>query len=106
MKNESETPEMNDKRSGKSHISVLFFCFVSDELTRLWNLNHDNMDACKSESRSDKVHLKFDSHFYTFIYFIWSVVSPHREFIPSLDDFFSEAIEQADPANMVEDEYK
>uniref|UniRef100_H3CSS6 THO complex 1 n=2 Tax=Tetraodon nigroviridis TaxID=99883 RepID=H3CSS6_TETNG len=51
----------------------------NDELTRLWNLNHDNMDACKSES---------------------------REFIPSLDDFFSEAIEQADPANMVEDEYK
>eukprot|EP00066_Takifugu_rubripes_P008884 XP_003975419.1 PREDICTED: THO complex subunit 1 [Takifugu rubripes] len=51
----------------------------NDELTRLWNLNHDNMDACKSES---------------------------REFVPSLDDFFSEAIEQADPANMVEDEYK
>lgn len=35
-----------------------------------------------------------------------SVVSPRREFIPSLDDFFAEAIEQADPANMVEDEYK
>lgn len=35
-----------------------------------------------------------------------AVVSPRREFIPSLDDFFSEAIEQADPANMVEDEYK
>lgn len=32
-----------------------FFClffFVSDELTRLWNLNHDNMEACKSDSRS------------------------------------------------------
>lgn len=27
-------------------------CFVSDELTRLWNLNHDNMEACKSDSRS------------------------------------------------------
>lgn len=26
--------------------------------------------------------------------------------MPSLDDFFSVAIEQADPANMVEDEYK
>lgn len=37
---------------------------------------------------------------------IWSVCSPRREFVPSLDDFFSEAIEQADPANMVEDEYK
>lgn len=26
--------------------------------------------------------------------------------MPSLDEFFTEAIEQADPANMVEDEYK
>ncbi|XP_068459526.1 THO complex subunit 1 [Clinocottus analis] len=51
----------------------------NDELTRLWNLNHDNMEACKSDS---------------------------REFMPSLDEFFAEAIEQADPTNMVEDEYK
>ncbi|XP_076149606.1 THO complex subunit 1 [Alosa pseudoharengus] len=51
----------------------------NDELTRLWNLSHDNMDACKSDN---------------------------REFMPSLEDFFEEAIEQADPANMVEDEYK
>ncbi|XP_054615835.1 THO complex subunit 1 [Dunckerocampus dactyliophorus] len=51
----------------------------NDELTRLWNLNLDNLDACKSES---------------------------REFMPSLDEFFAEAIEQADPVNMVEDEYK
>ncbi|KAM4552701.1 THO complex subunit 1 [Odontesthes bonariensis] len=51
----------------------------NDELTRLWNLNQDNMDACKSDS---------------------------REFMPSLDEFFAEAIEQADPANMVEEEYK
>ncbi|KAM6948166.1 THO complex subunit 1 [Aplochiton taeniatus] len=51
----------------------------NDELTRLWNLNHDNMEACKSDS---------------------------REFMPSLEEFFEEAIEQADPANMVEDEYK
>ncbi|XP_020318168.1 THO complex subunit 1 [Oncorhynchus kisutch] len=51
----------------------------NDELTRLWNLNHDNMAACQSES---------------------------REFMPSLEDFFEEAIEQADPANMVENEYK
>lgn len=40
------------------------------------------------------------------VWLIWSVASPRREFVPSLDDFFSEAIEQADPANMVEDEYK
>lgn len=26
--------------------------------------------------------------------------------MPSLDEFFAEAIEQADPANMVEEEYK
>lgn len=26
--------------------------------------------------------------------------------MPSLDEFFAEAIEQADPTNMVEDEYK
>ncbi|XP_034559576.1 THO complex subunit 1 [Notolabrus celidotus] len=51
----------------------------NDELTRLWNLNQDNMEACKSDS---------------------------REFMPSLDEFFTEAIEQADPVNMVEDEYK
>ncbi|XP_033838820.1 THO complex subunit 1 [Periophthalmus magnuspinnatus] len=51
----------------------------NDELTRLWNLNPDNMEACKSES---------------------------REFMPSLDEFFTEAIEQADPVNMVEEEYK
>ncbi|KAM7400451.1 hypothetical protein PAMA_004911 [Pampus argenteus] len=51
----------------------------NDELTRLWNLNHDNMEACKSDI---------------------------REFMPSLDEFFTEAIEQADPTNMVEDEYK
>uniref|UniRef100_A0A8B9KPZ5 THO complex 1 n=1 Tax=Astyanax mexicanus TaxID=7994 RepID=A0A8B9KPZ5_ASTMX len=51
----------------------------NEELTRLWNLNPDNMEACKSDS---------------------------REFMPSLEDFFEEAIEQADPANMVEDEYK
>uniref|UniRef100_A0A673Y8D2 THO complex 1 n=1 Tax=Salmo trutta TaxID=8032 RepID=A0A673Y8D2_SALTR len=49
------------------------------ELTRLWNLNHNNMAACQSVS---------------------------REFMPTLEEFFEEAIEQADPANMVEDEYK
>ncbi|XP_016305173.1 THO complex subunit 1-like isoform X2 [Sinocyclocheilus anshuiensis] len=51
----------------------------NDELSRLWNLNPDNMEACKSDS---------------------------REFMPSLEDFFEDAIEQADPSNMVEDEYK
>ncbi|XP_030068795.1 THO complex subunit 1 [Microcaecilia unicolor] len=51
----------------------------NDELTRLWNLCPDNMDACKAES---------------------------REYIPTLEEFFEEAIEQAVPENMVESEYK
>ncbi|GFS10400.1 THO complex subunit 1 [Elysia marginata] len=49
------------------------------ELTRLWNLNPDNMDACKDES---------------------------RVFLPKLDDFFANAIDQADPEAMVEEQYK
>ncbi|XP_040209977.1 THO complex subunit 1 isoform X2 [Rana temporaria] len=51
----------------------------NDELTRLWNLCPDNIEACKLES---------------------------REFMPTLEQFFEEAIEQADPDNMVENEYK
>ncbi|XP_077126442.1 THO complex subunit 1 [Ranitomeya variabilis] len=51
----------------------------NEELTRLWNLCPDNIDACKSET---------------------------REFMPSLEQFFEEAMEQADPENMVENEYK
>ncbi|KAK6989787.1 THO complex subunit 1 [Biomphalaria glabrata] len=49
------------------------------ELTRLWNLNPDNMEAAKAES---------------------------RVFLPKLDDFFANAIEQADPEAMVEEQYK
>lgn len=87
-------------------------CVVSDELTRLWNLNHDNMEACKSDSRSVN-----SSENQTVV--AVSSLDPNkklvfdmtrrlsfREFMPSLDEFFAEAIEQADPANMVEDEYK
>ncbi|XP_048255677.1 THO complex subunit 1-like [Haliotis rufescens] len=51
----------------------------SGELTRLWNINPDNMDACKNEK---------------------------RDFLPQLDDFFGEAIEQDDPEAMIEDNYK
>ncbi|XP_073406967.1 THO complex subunit 1 [Dendrobates tinctorius] len=51
----------------------------NEELTRLWNLCPDNIEACKSET---------------------------REYMPSLEQFFEEAMEQADPENMVEDEYK
>ncbi|MCJ8731140.1 hypothetical protein PDJAM_G00195930 [Pangasius djambal] len=62
-----------------SWITFIKYSDETDELTRLWNLNPDNMEACKSDS---------------------------REFMPSLEEFFEEAIEQADPANMVEDQYK
>ncbi|KAM4028015.1 THO complex subunit 1 isoform 1-T1 [Anomaloglossus baeobatrachus] len=51
----------------------------NEELTRLWNLCPDNIEACKLET---------------------------REFMPSLEQFFEEAMEQADPENMVEEEYK
>ncbi|XP_065843320.1 THO complex subunit 1-like [Oscarella lobularis] len=51
----------------------------SPELTRLWNLNADNMEACSA---------------------------PDRIFLPSLASFFEEAIDQSDPSAMIEDEYK
>lgn len=51
----------------------------SAELTRLWNLSPDNMDACKDEK---------------------------RVFLPSLEDYFSDAIDQNDPEAMIEDQYK
>lgn len=51
----------------------------SSELTRLWNLYPDNLEACKADN---------------------------RVFLPTLEEYFSEAIEQADPDAMVEDEYK
>lgn len=51
----------------------------NSELTRLWNLNPDNMEAAKADS---------------------------RVFLPKLDEFFANAIEQADPEAMVEEQYK
>uniref|UniRef100_A0A8C6QL13 Death domain-containing protein n=1 Tax=Nannospalax galili TaxID=1026970 RepID=A0A8C6QL13_NANGA len=45
----------------------------NDELTRLWNLCPDNMEACKSET---------------------------REYMPTLEEFFEDAIEQTNPENM------
>ncbi|KAK2173448.1 hypothetical protein NP493_873g01065 [Ridgeia piscesae] len=51
----------------------------NSELTRLWNLCPDNMEACRSSNRN---------------------------FLPSMEEFFEEAIEQADPEAMIEDAYK
>nr|CAB3266945.1 THO complex subunit 1 [Phallusia mammillata] len=51
----------------------------SPELTRLWNLCPNNLDACRSSQ---------------------------REFVPSLKDYFAESIEQEDPKNQIEEQYK
>ncbi|KXJ28973.1 THO complex subunit 1 [Exaiptasia diaphana] len=51
----------------------------NSELTRLWNLCPNNLEACSSEK---------------------------RVFLPTLEEYFGEAIEQSDPAAMIEDEYK
>lgn len=48
-------------------------------LTNLWNLCPDNMEACRSKE---------------------------RDFLPSLEVYFEEAIEQLDPKNQVEETYK
>jgi len=50
----------------------------SIEITRLWNLSRDNMSACRNTQAS----------------------------VPGLEEFFEEAIEQADPEAAVEDAYK
>ncbi|XP_003701778.1 THO complex 1-like protein Hpr1 [Megachile rotundata] len=49
------------------------------ELTKLWNLCPNNLEACKSKD---------------------------RDFLPSLETYFEEAIMQLDPSAMVDDEYK
>jgi len=48
-------------------------------LTALWNLHPDNLEACRAKD---------------------------RDFLPSLENYFEEAIEQLDPKNEIEDTYK
>jgi len=48
-------------------------------LTNLWNLHPHNLEACRESD---------------------------RDFLPSLENFFEEAIEQLDPRNQVEEEYR
>lgn len=48
-------------------------------MTRLWNHKPDNLEACRSKE---------------------------REFLPSLESYFEEAIMQTDPAAMIEPQYK
>jgi len=54
------------------------FLFDNSEMAKLCNINHDNLNVCRD---------------------------PERQFLPSLKDFFDEAIDQIDPANQVEKEY-
>ena len=58
--------------------NVILLLFCSPELTKLWECSN-NIEACKSTN---------------------------REFLPPLKDFFEESIEQEDPKNEIEDEYK
>jgi len=51
----------------------------NEELSRLWNLNPDNLKACKAEN---------------------------RVYVPEMSSFFEEALEQFDPEAQIEDEYK
>ena len=51
----------------------------NNELTRLWNLCPDNLEACRKKS---------------------------RKFVPNLQKFIAEPVEQADPAARIEPEYK
>jgi len=55
--------------------------FIGDnsEISKLCNVNHANLEACKD---------------------------PNRQFLPSLEEFFEEVIEQLDPENQVEKEYQ
>ncbi|CAG0893297.1 unnamed protein product [Darwinula stevensoni] len=48
-------------------------------LTRLWNLNPDNLAGCRSQD---------------------------RKFVPSMEDYFAEAIEQLNPKAQIEPQYK
>ena len=52
------------------------FLMGNGVLTRLWNQYPDNMEACSA---------------------------PERDFLPQMDDYFEEAIEQLDPNNQIED---
>ena len=55
------------------------FLMGNQVLTKLWNQYPDNMDACSA---------------------------PERDFLPSMEEYFAEAIEQLNPSNQIEEEYK
>ena len=55
------------------------FLMGNAALSKLWNICPDNLEAC---------------------------ASTERDFLPSVDEYFGEAVEQLDPANQVEESYK
>lgn len=71
-----ESKQMFEKKKLFRNIYWIFFLF-STEMNRLWNLCPDNMAACRSKD---------------------------RDFLPTLENYFEEAIEQLDPS--VESQYK
>uniref|UniRef100_A0A1B6EI84 Death domain-containing protein n=1 Tax=Cuerna arida TaxID=1464854 RepID=A0A1B6EI84_9HEMI len=78
----SKIPKRPKKRIGtiiKEAQAQKKFMMGNPELTRLWNYMPDNLEACRA---------------------------PERNFLMSLEDYFKDAIEQLDPAAMVEDQYK
>ena len=42
---------LEQARNWMSDVCIFFVVFHSNELTRLWNLCPDNLEACKAENR-------------------------------------------------------
>ncbi|XP_066583028.1 THO complex subunit 1 isoform X2 [Prorops nasuta] len=83
----SDTDEPKKKRPRRRNIGDLIkdaeaagkYQMGNSELTKLWNLCPNNLEACKSKD---------------------------RDFLPSLEIYFEDAIKELDPAAMVEEQYK
>lgn len=80
-------PVAKRMKINKSSSSSIVDDFINDrplglgspELTKLWAICPDNFESCRSLD---------------------------REYLPSLEQFFSESAEQEDPINQIEDQYK
>ncbi|XP_011494195.1 PREDICTED: THO complex subunit 1 [Ceratosolen solmsi marchali] len=80
--NETRKPKRLKRRIGdmiRDAQVVGKYYMGNPELTKLWNLCPNNLEACKSKD---------------------------RDFLPSLEIYFEEAIEQLDPVAGIEEEYK
>ncbi|CAF0711165.1 unnamed protein product [Brachionus calyciflorus] len=78
----SKTPTKRPKPLSSDFLlkSTTKKAFISDQsvISKLCNVNHENLEVCKD---------------------------PNRQFLPSLKEFFEDAIDQMDPANQVEKQY-